>query len=209
MNKTFCIFVLFISTHLNGQIIRDDKIYTGIGLTGGSMNQSQNITGGLSIFIGINLLQTYNSSFSICTNLKIGTEDRTGFAVYAAAPIEIVDGIAGRDVLKFGPNVNTFFEAPILFHYNFGFGSSRNANDRLNFGFYLGGGFNYILTGYNDTTGNSIQVSFFAYTTDIGIRFRGGLDINLSASFSTKQPIEQISRPKLFELTISKYFRHY
>ena len=209
MNKTFFILLIFLlSTRLFGQM-RNNKVYTGIGLTSGSLNASQSITSGISFFIGRNVFENPNSSISVCSNLKVGTEDRTGLAFYAFLPIAIVDGIAGNDVWTYGPNVHTFAEIPIILHYNFGFGANQDADDRFNFGFYIGFGINYSFTGYNDKTGKSYQISFPAYTTDLGIRFRGGLDLNLSASLSMNRPTEQISKPQLFGFTISKHISHY
>lgn len=100
-----------------------------------------------------------------------------------------------------GGTVHLFTELPALLHYNFGLGSSDQTPKRT--GFYIGGGANYIMTGFTDTAGFFRETSFFGWVVDGGIRFKKIMDMNFANVFSLRQPIGQIKHPMFFEITFS------
>jgi hypothetical protein len=215
MRKFTFVVLLFMTNYLSGQIrsiFPEDKMHYGLGFTGGSLNDIKSVSSGMSVYIGRDLLQMKNSSFSLSTNFKLGIQDKTytglEFPLILALLLILSDlggdpnfSGDGNDNIK----VNFFTEIPLTLHYNFGWGS--NPQTEKNVGFYLGGGMSYVITNYTDTAGNTPGTSFFGWMIDGGIRLRGGLDINIANVISLRQPIGQIARPAFYELTISKYFR--
>jgi opacity protein-like surface antigen len=147
---TFILF-LFVAINSNGQ---NDHMHAGIGLGAGTLNANSGISSGFSFYIGRDIFKTKNSSFSICTNYKIGTEDKTGLVFPLTVAYLYLIAASGNDaslqnVDLSGFQVKFFTELPLLFHYNFGLGSNKDSEHK--FGFYFGGGMSYTLTGYTDT----------------------------------------------------------
>jgi len=200
------ILLLFVAIDSNGQ---SDNMHTGLGLSGGTLNANSGISSGLSIYIGRDIFKTKNSSFSICTNYKIGTEDKTGLVFPLTVAYLYLVAASGNDaslqnVDLSGFQVKFFTELPLLFHYNFRLGSNKDSEHK--FGFYFGGGMSYTITGYTDTAKNMQQTSFFGLMIDGGIRFHRDIDINFGRIISLQKPIGQFPNPVFYEFTISKSF---
>ena len=201
MKKIFVLPLLLITN----QIFAQD--HTGIGYTGATLNSSYSVAGGLAFFVGKDIFKTPNSSFSVSTNFKLGIQDKIGGGLII--PLFLLldqDGSASNvntDNIN-GGTIHLFTELPLLLHYNYGLGSNKDSEKR--FGFYIGGGMNYTITGYGDTAGYSRSTSFFGCVMDGGVRFKRDTDINFAFIIPLRQPIGQISHPLFFELTLFKYF---
>jgi hypothetical protein len=182
---------------------------TGIGYTGAWLNSKENLAGGLAFFVGQNIIETHNSSFSVSTNLKVGIEDKIGSgfvfpALFALAASGSNTSNVNTENLD-GGKINLFMDFPILVHYNFGLRSSTECHKK--FGFYFGGGMSYTTTGFTDTSGFSKSIGFFGYVIDGGIRFKENIDINFSNTISLRQPIGQIGHPIFYQITLSLRFK--
>jgi hypothetical protein len=181
----------------------------GIGYTGAWLNSKESIAGGLSFYIGQNIIETRNSSLSISTNIKVGIEDKIGSglvfpALFALAANGANTSNVNTDKLD-GGKINLFTDFPLLFHYNFGLRS--NAGCHKTFGFYIGGGMSYTTTGFTDTSGLSKSIEFFGYVIDGGIRFKENIDINFANTISLRRPVGQINHPQFYQITLSLRFK--
>ncbi|HSZ84710.1 MAG TPA: hypothetical protein VK787_01695 [Puia sp.] len=203
---TFILF-LVVSINSDGQ---SDNMHGGIGLAAGTLNENSGISSGVSFYIGRDIFKTKNSSFSICTNYKIGTEDKTGLVFPLTVAYLYLVAVSGDEVSSLqninlsGPDVKFFTELPLLFHYNFGLGSNKDSEHK--FGFYFGGGMSYTITGYTDTAKNMQGTSFFGLMMDGGIRFHRNIEINFGRTISLQKPIGQFANPVFYEFTISASF---
>lgn len=190
----------------NHSIAQYTKLHGSVGLTGGSLNSSQSIASGLSVYLDRNLLTMKNTSLSLSTRLVLGTEDKTGLIFPAILVLLVLEGYSNTtpDLSNLNIHAKLFTEVPLMLHYNYGLGSGSYNDHR--FGFYFGAGLSYMLTGYTDTAGIGQSTSFFGYKMDAGIRFHRDIDINLSQTISWQPNIGQIQNPVFYQLTFSKSF---
>jgi hypothetical protein len=205
--KKFLVLLLLTTNHLFAQ----NKTQFYFGYTVGSLNADQSTVGGFSLYAGHNFFEGPNHSFSLSTNLKLGMQDRTatGIIVPLVVILLAAEGSSGSspDINSNanggidGGRIHLFTEFPLLLHYNFGMGSS--AHSKSDNGFYIGGGMDYTLTGYTDTSGFSKRTEFFGIMADGGIRFKSGTDLNFAGVYSLRHPIGQMTHPQLFEITLS------
>lgn len=209
IKKLLVLSLLMPLTNLYGQV------QFGIGYTVAWLNSKESIAGGASVFMGRNISERPNSSFSISTNVKIGIEDKIGtglviplfFAMAATNNHHISSSSINNNTDKLnGGKIHLFTDFPLLLHYNFGLGSNKDCNKK--FGFYLGGGISYTTTGYTDTLGFSKGTGFFGCVIDGGIRVAESIDINYSNVISLRKPIGAISHPIFFEITLSLLLGH-
>jgi hypothetical protein len=172
-----------------------------IGYTGASLNSIKSVGGGFALYLGRNISESRNSSLSLSTNIKLGIEDETGSGLIIPAIFLLANTSSGNNSVGNGNGgtVHLFTELPLLVHYNFGLGSSNQNDKRV--GFYIGGGINYVMTGFTDTTGNSKKASFFGSVIDGGIRFNKIMDVNFETVFPFTQNIGEIKHPMFYEIT--------
>jgi len=203
MRKLSVILLVLAANH---SIAQYTKLRNSVGLTGGTLNSSQSIASGLSVYLDRNLLTMKNASFSLSTRLVLGTEDKTGLVFPAILILLMLESYTNTtpDLSSLNINAKLFSEFPLMLHYNYGLGSGSYNDHR--FGFYFGAGLSYMLTGYTDTAGIGQSTSFFGYKMDFGVRFHRDIDINLSQTISLQPNIGQIHNPAFYQLTISKSF---
>jgi hypothetical protein len=203
MRKLSVILLVLATNH---SIAQYTKTRSSAGVTGGTLNSSQSIASGLSVYLDRNLLTMKNASFSLSTRLVLGTEDKTGLIFPAILVLFMLEGYSNTtpDLGNLNINAKLFSEFPLMLHYNYGLGSGCYNDHR--FGLYFGAGLCYMITGYTDTAGIGQSSSFFGYKMDAGVRFHGDIDINLSQTISLQPNIGQIRSPVFYELTIAKSF---
>jgi len=197
---------IFAATAANGKSNICTRPY-GIGYTGATLNSNGSVAGGLAVYLGKDIFKTNNSSISVSTNLKLGIQDKVGSGLII--PIFFLFSSNGNipnidEENTNGGTIHLFAELPLLLHYNFGLGLNKDSQKR--FGFYVGGGMSYTITGFADTADYSKGTSFFGCVMDGGVRFKRDTDINFAFTIPLRQPIGQISHPLFFELTLFKYF---
>ena len=190
--------------------------HTGIGITTATLNFQQNGSGGLAFPVRYDLLKSYNSTLSLGTNIKIGTEDQYGLGFplilgllllsYSSGQAPDLSNINTSDTSKKGTSVCFFTELPLLLHYNWGLGSNNDSYEP--FGFYLGGGMSYTITGYTNSAGNEHSTSFYGMVANAGIRFARNKDLGFSATFPFTHPIGPINNPVFYQLTFSIMSNH-
>ena len=185
--------------------------HKGIGFTGATLNFQQNGASGFAIPIRYDLFRSANASLSFGTNLKIGTEDKTGFTFPAILGLLLLGGetgstpdLSGTDNSN-GTTICFFSEVPLLLHYNWGLGSNNGSDKR--FGFYLGGGMSHTITGFTNEAGHEHSTSFFGWVANAGVRFaghgEGRHDLGFSMTLPMENPIGPINNPVLYQLTFS------
>jgi hypothetical protein len=200
------VLLIFIAL---GATAQDEKMHFAAGFSGGTLNTPGSISSGFSFSAGRDIFRTPNSSISICTNLKIGTQDPTGLVfpvsvIVIGAAIYFNDPQALQGASLGSAQVRLFTEIPLLVHYNYGLGSNNSSDKR--FGFYAGGGVSYLMTGFTDISGKEQGISFMGLSTDFGLRFRRNLDINFARISSFQNAVAPIGRPAFYECTFSWSF---
>jgi hypothetical protein len=219
--RTLTILLLVLCTsYANGQFhYKPENWHGGIGLTGASLNFHQNGAGGLAIPFRYDLLKTGKSSISLGSNIKIGTEDEYGVSFPALLALFGLIGLAtngGADLGNLGGNnnnsgnsnysINLFSEFPLLLHYNFGLGTFSDAGDP-SFGFYVGGGMSYTITGVPLSGGIQQSTNFFGWVANAGVRFARNKDLGFSVTMPLQNPIGPINNPVMYQMTFSVFGR--
>ena len=170
------------------------------GITGSSLNYPGSIGSGFNMEVWFNFLRTKDASLSFGTNVKVGLENRYGLGlpvtvVYVAASLNDGNWALGSDFTG-------YVELPLLLHYNFGLGATKETEKR--FGFYVGGGMTYVVTGYLDSKQDAESISFYGLEADAGIRLGQCGQIGVSWVYSLRQPLGPITQnPCMFGLTLS------
>jgi hypothetical protein len=195
ISQAFLVAYAILSNNLYGQTNLQ------IGYTGASLNSTKSLGGGFALYLGRNISESRNSSLSLSTNIKLGIEDATGSGLIIPAIFLFANTSSGNNSVGNGNGgtVHLFTELPLLVHYNFGLGSSNQNDKRV--GFYIGGGINYVMTGFTDTAGYSKKASFFGGVIDGGIRFNKIMDVNFETVFPFTQNIGEIKHPMFYEIT--------
>jgi hypothetical protein len=166
------------------------------GLVNGTLNFRDNVSNGLSFGFGFNLFSVQSSSLSFGTNIKFGFENKYGLGILALAANMLSDGAGPTE----GNNLADFAEFPLFLHYNYGYGS--NSKSEKKFGFYIGSGMSYLITGYDNGIINSYSTSFWGWSIDAGIRF-SHFEFGLSRVNTLSGPITGIPNPAFYQATIS------
>jgi hypothetical protein len=210
---TFFITIFFqgplLAQHFQSPVVnrRDPDWESGIwsiGLINGSLDQPGSISGGISVAASGKCYIGHNYSFTVGTNLKIGLENQNGWGgpvTFAVVPVTL---ITQTDANLLGSNYATYAETPLLLRYNFGLGASNDTEKK--WGFYLGGGPDYLWTGYTNSKGASQAMDYWAYTLEAGVRLVRHLELCLSTVQSYGQSAGSFPHaPAFYGLTIS-YF---
>ena len=189
----------------------------GIGFTASTLNFQQNGAGALTFSGRYDFLTFPNSSFSLGTHLKIGSEDEYGISFPIIAIVVVAVSAAGGNpdlsnipgnsgtVSHSSYSINFFGDFPLLLHYNWGLGSNDNSEKR--FGWYIGGGASYTVTGVSlNSSGYAPAVSFPSWVGDIGIRFAQNNDIGFSLNVPMQSTVGPIQHPLMFSLTFTALF---
>lgn len=161
----------------------------------------------MAVPIRYDLLRFKKSSFSLGTNLKLGTEDEYGISFPIITVIGILsNGTAPNTDMDTALNhkIQFFSEIPLMLHYNLGLGSGKDRDAK--FGFYIGGGATYMVTGVPDTHGGQKAVSFFGWVANIGIRFSEHGDLGFSSVLPFDNAIGPIKNPICYQLTLGVNF---
>jgi hypothetical protein len=206
------------SLYVKGQIhYKSENWHGGIGFTAASLNFQQNGAGGIAIPFRYDLLKTGKSSISLGSNIKIGSADKYGasFPVILALVALLSAADNGGDFSGFTSssnnngksnyNINLFTEFPLLLHYNFGLGTFSDAGDPP-FGFYIGGGMSYTVTGIPLNSSTQQSTSFFGWVANAGVRFARNKDLGFSMTQPLQNPIGPINNPIMYELTFSFFW---
>jgi hypothetical protein len=155
--RTLPILLLLLNSYCcPGQIhYKHENLHVGFGYTASSINFQQNGAGAFVVPVRYDWLKFGKSSFSLGTNLKIGTEDEYGVSFPILLIIAAILGSTGSspDLSSVNTNnllpnysINFYSETPLLLHYNFGLGT-KGASGDPSAGFYIGGGINFVVTG--------------------------------------------------------------
>jgi hypothetical protein len=211
--------LLLVLIFFEGKAQEGNKWHVGFGLTGASLNFQQNGAAGLAIPIRYDFLSTPNSSFSLGTNIKIGSEDEYSISFPVIAAFIVLADAAGANpdlsdlpdnsgkVSHSSYSVNFFGDFPLLLNYNWGLGS--NDNSLKTFGWYIGGGVTYTMTGVSlNSSGYAPAVAFPGWTGNIGIRLSRNIDIGFSLTKPMQNTVGPIQHPLMFSLTISAFDTH-
>jgi hypothetical protein len=205
-NRLLLTLLLIGSLHTTAQ----SNWHSGFGLTSGTLNFQQNGSGGFAIPLRYDVAKNFNNSLSLGTNLQIGSEDRYGIGfplILALVALSYADGGAPQGDFpgnlhgKNGTAVCLFSQIPLLIDYNWGLGSNNYCSEP--FGFYLGAGTSFTLTGYTNSAGNEHSTSFFGWVGHAGIRFARNLDLGFSATIPFTQPVGPIRHPLFYQLTLT------
>jgi len=200
---------------LSSQSPRGGNWHAGLGLAFGTLNFNQNGHGAIAVPVRYDFLNIGSSSFSMGTNIKIGTEDEYGVSFPVLLLLFGVASAVGANGAAIFPDANNnngsgygiglFLDLPLLLHYNVGLGTKEGENNPI--GYYVGGGMSYTLTGY--TPRESVQQSthFFGWVGNAGVRFRNGIDLGLSVTLPRDNPIGPINHPILYQLTFCSFRR--
>ena len=208
------VFLLLLFSLCSGaQSSQYENWHVGGGLSFGTLNFSQNGAGAIAVPIDYDFLKFKNSSFSLGTNLKIGSEDEYGvsFPVLLIL-ILLADGTgANFNDINSSSNGSTpygvglFSDLPLLLHYNFGQGTTNDRDRR--FGFYVGGGMTYTLTGFTLQKTTQQSTHFFGFAGNIGIRWKDSKDSHEDLGFSMvlpqNNPIGPIHKPVFYQLNLT------
>jgi hypothetical protein len=215
MRGTTVLLLLVYSLSARAQFNPDGHWHTGIGLTSATLNFKQNGSGGLAFPIRYDLVKSANSSLSLGTNFKVGTEDKYGILFPAVLGLVLLSGVSGQspDFSDFnssgnsnpGTSVCLFSDFPLLVQYNWGLGSSNLSNQR--FGFYLGGGMSYTITGFTNSAGNETSTSFFGWVANAGFRFARNKGLDFATTIPFNNPIGPINNPIFYQLTFCFFFK--
>jgi hypothetical protein len=218
--RTLPILLLLLNTYCCfGQIrYKHENLHLGIGYTGSSINFQQNGTGAIAVPIRYDWLKFGKSSFSLGTNLKIGTEDEYGVSFPALLIVAMLIGASGAspDISSSNGNllpnysINFYSETPLLLHYNFGLGTNSTSG-APSAGFYVGGGINFVVTGVPLGGQNSSQLqqstAFLGWIANAGIRFGRHADLGFSVTKPFQNTVGPINNPLLYGFTISGWIK--
>lgn len=175
-----------------------------VGLTGSALNYPGSVNTGISLGMMFDFLKTRDASISFGTNIKAGMENEDGTGLLVVAGNVFANLYASGSYPGWVSNSGNvgYCELPLLVHYNFGLGATTETKKR--FGFYLGGGMTYVVTGYPGETGNAESISFYGLEADAGIRLFRHFQIGFSGVFSLRDPLGPITqRPGMFGVTLS------
>jgi hypothetical protein len=201
--------VILLSLSGYAQFNPDSRWHGGVGISGGSINFQQNGVGALALPLYYNLVKTGRSSLSLGTNAKIGSEDINGISfpivlglLVAGAQTNTTTDFNGADL---SDRVRFFGDFPLLLHYNWGLGAGTK--QQRQFGFYLGGGLDYTLSGYTNQDDNERGIDFLGWMADAGIRWGKGGELGFSTSFPFSNSVGNIQNPVLYQMHIAFYYK--
>jgi len=216
MRTLSALLLLLFSLCANGQLFHSPNWNTGGGLSFGTLNFQQNGAGGVAVPIRYDFLNVGKSSISLGTNLKIGSEDADGISFPIILILTLILDASNADASNFFNTINNnsgnkgspygvglFSDFPLLLHYNFGLGTKKG--DDNPFGFYVGGGMSYTITGYPLSATMQQSTGFFGWVANAGIRLPGGLDLGFSVTRPLNNPIGPINNPLLYQLTLCSF----
>lgn len=173
------------------------------GLVNGSLNFQQSYASGINWGMSLNLLAFRNSSISVGNNLRLGYENQYGLGyAYLLGLIVLSLGTGGNNAPNNSPNFPGYAEFPMSLRYNYGYGSSRWSQHK--FGFYLGGGMNYLLTGYTNGSNAGATASFWGWNLEGGVRFKN-YDLGLYKTFSLAGPVPGIAQPAFYGISLNSF----
>ncbi len=192
----------------------DDRWHAAIGVTEATLSFRQNAAGALAIPIRYDAVTGHNSSLSLGTNLKIGSEDEYGASFPAILILMVIGGLTGgnADFTDLGTNINTqsadsysinlFADFPLMLQYNWGLGTANEAGHR--FGWFAGAGASYTITGLSlNNAGHGTSENFFGWIGNLGIRFARNKELGFSTTLPMQNTIGGISHPLFFALTFA------
>jgi hypothetical protein len=207
MRKLILSFILLSFLHSNGQLIHSNNWHGGFGFSGSTLNFKQNAALGFAIPIRYSLIQFDNSSISLGTSLKIGAEDKYGVAFPLIVAYFVATGLSGADPdasnIDISKTVRFFTSFPLLLNYNFGMGARNWSDER--FGFYLGGGMSYTITGFTNSAGVQQSAFFLGLVANAGIRLGEGTELGFSLTLPLPagQSIGPINSPLFYEFSLT------
>jgi hypothetical protein len=207
MRKLILSVIRLSFLHSNGQLIHSNNWHGGFGLAGGTLNFKQNAALGFAIPIRYSLVQFDNSSFSLGTNLKLGAEDKYGIAFPIIITFFVASGLSGAQPdlsnVDISKTVRFFSSFPLLLNYNFGMGARNWSSER--FGFYLGGGMSYTISGFTNSSGVQQSAFFLGWVANAGIRLgeRTELGFSLTLPLPLGQSIGPINSPLFYEFSLT------
>jgi hypothetical protein len=220
--RTLPFLLLLLSTYCClGQIrYKHENFHVGLGYSASSINFQQNGAGAIAVPIRYDWLKFGKSSFSLGSNLKIGTTDEYGVSFPILLIVAMILGSTGANPPDLSspnngnllPNysINFHGEAPLLLHYNFGLGTP-GASGNPSVGFFIGGGINSVVTGVPLGGQNSSQlqqgVTFFGWIADAGIRLGNNTNLGFSVTKPFQNTVGTINNPLLYGFTISGWFK--
>lgn len=193
--------------------------HTAVGLSESTLSFQQNGAGALAVPLRYDFLNLPNSSFSIGTNIKIGSEDEYGASFPLILLLFALLSESGNspDLSALGSSntnptssysVKFFTDLPILLHYNWGRGTARGADQR--FGWFAGGGLSYTITGVTiNSHGHAATATFPGWTTELGIRTGKHTQLSFSTTIPMQPAVGPIQHPLLFGLTLAFSTREY
>jgi hypothetical protein len=208
MRKLILSAILLSFLYSDGQLIHSNNWHGGFGLSGGTLNFKQNASVGFAIPLRYSLIQFHNSSISLGTSLKIGAEDKYGIAFPVVLAYLVASGLSGGAApdpsdIDISKTVRFYTSFPLLLNYNFGLGARNWSNER--FGFYLGGGMSYTITGFTNSDGVQQSAFFLGLVANAGIRLGEGTELGLSLTLPLPagQAIGPINNPFFYEFSLT------
>jgi hypothetical protein len=193
--------------------IDPSRWHVAAGISEATLNFQQNGAGALAVPIRYDLLRGRNSTLSLGTNLKIGSEDEYGISFPAILLLLSLLSLSGSspDLSNLnttgsgsgnGYSVNLYADMPLLLQYNWGLGTPNISEHH--FGWFVGGGMTYTLTGVTvSSTGHGRQVDFLGWMGDLGIRFNRCAELSFSTTVPLQNTIGPIQHPLSFALTLA------
>jgi hypothetical protein len=163
MKKLFFLVILFFSFSISfsQSFMHGAGVVIFVGTVTGGVTT---VNGGITYSPRINFLEMENSSLSIGIPLSAG-----------------ISGDYYTDTYGGSENTLSFMlDVPLILNYNIGCGSSKENESR--FGFFVGGGFGYrtssynenVDDGYGDTYQDGVKVSTFGPVGNAGVRIAVG-----------------------------------
>jgi hypothetical protein len=217
--RLLSILLLSLAFHPASSQTDGSRWHAAVGLSESTLSFQQNGAGALAIPIRYDFLNLHNSSFSLGTNIKIGSEDEYGVSFPLILLLIALLGGSGNnlDLSSLGSSnsnptsnysVKFFSDLPVLLHYNWGRGTARGADQR--FGWFAGGGLSYTITGVTiNSHGHAATATFPGWTTELGIRTGNHTQLSFSTTIRMQSTVGPIQHPFLFGLTLAFSAREY
>jgi hypothetical protein len=196
----------------NGQS-KDSRWHSAAGLAEGTLNFKQNGAGAFAFPLRYDLLNGNNSSLSLGTNLKFGSEDEYGASFPAILILVALLSASGAnpDFSGTGSNnsssgsgysINFFADFPLMLEYNWGLGTANTSDHHL--GWFIGAGATFTTTGVTLTSaGHGTSENFFGWTGNIGFRFARNKELSFSTTLPFQNSVGPIQHPLFFALTFA------
>lgn len=192
------------------------RFHGALGFTEATLNFKQNGAGAFAIPMRYDLLRGHNSALGLGTHLKFGTEDEYGVSFPGILILLALIGWSGAnpDFSNLntpgsgsgnGYSINLFADMPLLLQYNWGLGTNNRSEH--GFGWSVGGGMTYTITGLTvSSTGHGKQVDFLGWMGSIGVRFNRDHELSFSTTVPLQNTVGSVQHPLFFALTFAGSF---